>query len=133
MISAKPLRGNGLDNVIGASGNEEGWWMKGTNKHVETICRKQSGWGQALRRLREKSGLSQQDVADMVGVDRAAISLWESEKSYPSAENLRKALAVMGVDPRVLFQYFGLPEIGEKAPATLNAQLSPEAVARELA
>src|SRR5215831_3766564 len=103
------------------------------NRHVETICRKQPGWGQALRRLREKSGLSQQDLAEAVGVDRAAVSLWESEKSYPSAENLRKALAVMGVDPRVLFQYFGLPEIGEKALAAFNAQLSPEAAAQALA
>src|SRR5262245_52288931 len=107
--------------------------MKGTNKHIETICRKQPGWGAALRRLREKSGLSQQDLAEAVGVDRAAISLWEDEKSYPSAENLRKALAVMGVDPRVLFKYFGLPEVGERALAAFNAQLSPEAAAHELA
>lgn len=39
---------------------------------------------------RKKSGFSQEELADKIGVSRQAISRWESEDSLPDAHNLKK-------------------------------------------
>lgn len=41
-----------------------------------------------LAGLRKKRGLSQQEVADILGVSRQAVSKWESGQTAPSTENL---------------------------------------------
>lgn len=38
--------------------------------------------------LRKSRGLSQEELADKIGVSRQAVSKWESEQSTPSIENL---------------------------------------------
>lgn len=53
--------------------------------------------GQAVRILREKKKLTQQDLADRVGVTRQAVCMWESDKRELKAGMLRilaKALNV---------------------------------------
>lgn len=39
---------------------------------------------------REKSGLTQKEVADKIGVDQSAVSLWETGKTAPRASMLVK-------------------------------------------
>ena len=41
-----------------------------------------------LQELRQKSHLSQEDLAERIGVSRQAISKWESEQSNPDIENI---------------------------------------------
>ena len=41
-----------------------------------------------LQELRQKSHLSQEDLAERIGVSRQAISKWESEQSKPDIENI---------------------------------------------
>jgi len=41
-----------------------------------------------LQELRQKSQLSQEDLAERIGVSRQAISKWESEQSNPDIENI---------------------------------------------
>lgn len=46
-------------------------------------------YGIEIRRLREEAGLSQQELADKVGVSRTAIGEWERESYKPTTgENL---------------------------------------------
>lgn len=46
-------------------------------------------YGIEIRRLREEAGLSQQELADKVGVSRTAIGEWERESYRPTTgENL---------------------------------------------
>ena len=42
-----------------------------------------------LAALRKNKGISQLELAEMVGVSRQAVSRWESSTSMPSTENLR--------------------------------------------
>ena len=41
-----------------------------------------------IQYLRKRRGLSQEELADMVGVSRQAVSKWESEQSTPDLEKI---------------------------------------------
>lgn len=43
---------------------------------------------QKLKDLRKVHGYTQEELAELVGVSRQAISQWESVKSYPDIDNL---------------------------------------------
>lgn len=55
-----------------------------------------------LKKLRNKKGLSQQDLADKVYVTRATISRWESGNRLPDAMMISRLAKVLGVDVNVL-------------------------------
>ena len=44
--------------------------------------------GQRLQKARKESGLSQEELADQLGVSRQAVSKWENGISDPSTSNL---------------------------------------------
>ncbi|WP_312280459.1 helix-turn-helix transcriptional regulator [Oscillibacter sp.] len=50
--------------------------------------------GERLKQQRKKSGLSQEKVAECLGVSRQAVTKWEADQSAPSSENLM-ALSVL--------------------------------------
>ena len=43
---------------------------------------------QNLKRLREKSGLSQEELADKINVSRQSVSKWETGEAYPKMEHI---------------------------------------------
>lgn len=45
---------------------------------------------------REKSGLTQKEVAERIGVDQSAVSLWETGKTRPRATLLVQIAALYG-------------------------------------
>lgn len=47
-----------------------------------------NSFADALREARKKRGLSQEDLADILGVSRQAISKWELGEGYPEVEKL---------------------------------------------
>ena len=50
-----------------------------------------------LVELRKKSGLSQEDLADKLGVSRQAVSKWERAESSPDTDNLICLAKIYGV------------------------------------
>lgn len=46
--------------------------------------------GERIKAFRKDAGMSQEKVAELVGVSRQAVTKWESGKSAPSTENLFK-------------------------------------------
>ncbi len=50
-----------------------------------------------LAELRKKSGLTQSEVAEELGVSRQAVSRWETGEISPSVENLRRLSKLYGV------------------------------------
>lgn len=57
-----------------------------------------------LRRLRQKAGLSQEDLADRAGLNRNYIGMIEREENSPTVDALEQISDALGVDPVVLFQ-----------------------------
>lgn len=51
----------------------------------------------AIRRLRSERGLTQQDIANAVGVSKVAVGQWESGKSIPRRENLEALSKSYGI------------------------------------
>jgi transcriptional regulator with XRE-family HTH domain len=47
------------------------------------------------RAIREAAGITQQQIGDVVGVDRATICRWESGKRRPRGANVRFYFAVL--------------------------------------
>ena len=52
--------------------------------------------GERIKEQRIGSGLSQEKVAELVGVSRQAVTKWESGQSAPSTENLFKLAEIFG-------------------------------------
>lgn len=86
-----------------------------------------------FRRLRERAGLSQTELAAKAGIDNNTISGWERGKCpHPRRSNLAKAAAAMGLGLDALLGEAAYPEIagelpGERAALLQHyASLSPE-------
>lgn len=56
-----------------------------------------------LKELRLKKGLTQQQIADEIGVNRGSYSNWEKGKREPSFENLIKLADLLEVSLDWLF------------------------------
>jgi transcriptional regulator with XRE-family HTH domain len=54
-------------------------------------------FNEKLRKLRKEKGLSQEELADIIGVSRQALSKWESGSSYPEMEKLIALSGLFGV------------------------------------
>lgn len=54
-------------------------------------------FGNYILELRRKSGLSQSELADRIGVTNKAVSKWETGKSKPTTDTLRKLAAIFHV------------------------------------
>ena len=50
-----------------------------------------------ILRSRKERKLSQQALADLIGVSRSALAQWETEMSSPSLQNLRKMAEILEV------------------------------------
>ena len=59
-------------------------------------------WGKRIREQRQKAGLSQEKVAELVGVSRQAVAKWEADLSAPSTENLFRLAQVLGTSAEFL-------------------------------
>ena len=77
---------------------------------------------QRIRALRQSRGMSQVDLARLLGVTKQSVSNWENDNIQPSIEMLKKLAAVFAVSTDYLL---GLSE----AQALDVGGLTPEAVA----
>ena len=53
--------------------------------------------GKEIARLRKENGISQEKLAEILGVSRQAVTKWESGKTNPDTENLMALAKVFGV------------------------------------
>lgn len=61
--------------------------------------------GKTIQRLRKSRGLTQEHLADAVGVSSAAVSKWESDNTYPDISLLGPIARVLGTDVDELLGY----------------------------
>ena len=65
-------------------------------------------FGERLRELRKKAGLTQEELAYKVGVHETTIRGWETTKRLPHASELRKLAAILHVSEEELLN--GVPD-----------------------
>lgn len=53
--------------------------------------------GENIRTLRQQAHLSQEKLAELVGVSRQAVTKWEKDQSEPSCDNLMRLAEALGV------------------------------------
>ncbi|WP_342356130.1 helix-turn-helix domain-containing protein [Acetobacter thailandicus] len=57
--------------------------------------------GQRMKILRKASGMTQQQVADSLGVSRPAIAFWETGREGSARKHIPKLAALFGVDSEI--------------------------------
>ena len=62
------------------------------------------GFSENFKTARINSGLSQQQLADLLGMNRSAISKYENDIGLPHAKTLQKICEILGVTIDSLFQ-----------------------------
>ena len=80
-------------------------------------------FGAMVAALRKEKGMTQQDLADKMGVTDKAVSKWERNLSYPDTASLPKLAETLGVSVDELMQ--GQTAVRETASLSEAAQLFP--------
>ena len=78
--------------------------------------------GERIKNQRTRAGLSQERVAELVGVSRQSVTKWESGQSAPSTENLFRLAEIFGTTVDMLLDI----------PDEKNAQSTDQAQIKEL-
>lgn len=60
-------------------------------------------WGKALRNRRKALGYTQDDLAEMLGVTKAAVSKWERGGAVPTHGNQARIAGALKVSAHALF------------------------------
>ena len=57
-----------------------------------------------IKQLREGRNYNQNDLAEVLGVDRSAIAKWETGESFPRTDKLPKLAEILGCSIDDLFE-----------------------------
>lgn len=61
-----------------------------------------------IKQLRQEAGLSQRELAELVGVSKAAVSCWETGvRGIPAGDNLVRLAEILGLDPAEIMKVDG--------------------------
>ena len=78
--------------------------------------------GEKIKVYRNSKNLSQENLAEKVGVSRQAVTKWESNKSKPSTENLIRVADVLDISMNDLTSDNSLSEINRRENTTFIEQ-----------
>lgn len=86
--------------------------------------------GARLAQTRRGQNLTQEQLAEKLGVTRQAVSRWESDTAYPETDKIVRMAALFGVSCDYLLGVSG-PQAGEAPPSPVT-RLLREAVGRKV-
>jgi len=78
--------------------------------------------GQIIRRLRKERNLTQEELAEQLGVTFQAVSKWENDTGMPDISQIVPLARMFGVSTDVLFGIFGQNDTEEVWKIVKNAQ-----------
>ena len=78
-------------------------------------------FNEKLQELRQKKGLTQEELASLLFVSRTAVSKWESGRGYPNIESLKQIARVFSVTVDELLSSDELISIAEEDKSRVNA------------
>lgn len=71
---------------------------------------KENTFGEILKRLRKQRGISQDELAKLIGVSRTVISSYECDKSKPKFEHIVPISKALNVSLNTLFNVISIME-----------------------
>ena len=74
--------------------------------------------GQNIQNARRAQGLSQEALAEKIGVSRQALGKWEKDTALPGLDNLQALAAALGIGVDALLGAAGMRDIGYHFPDT---------------
>ena len=77
--------------------------------------------GKKIKELREMAGLTQEELAEKMEVQRNTVWRWENQKANLKSDNIRKLASVLNVTPTELMENTDVTE-GEDTSESINAQ-----------
>lgn len=90
-------------------------------------------FGDTLRGLRLDAGMTQEDVANALGITGAAVALWESGKNRPRLDKLNQLARLLGVDASDLVDMReGVRGTSAMVPLVATAHMGEEELPEEL-
>ena len=78
--------------------------------------------GQIIRRLRKERNLTQEELAEQLGITFQAVSKWENDNGMPDISQIVPIAHIFGVSTDVLFGTFGTNDTEEVWKIVNNAQ-----------
>ena len=92
------------------------------SKNTSEVCKMTIETANRLVELRKSRGLSQEELAQKLGISRQAVSKWEQAESAPDTDNIIMLAQLYGVTVDELLMGRSLPadEAGQAALAELN-------------
>lgn len=88
-------------------------------------------FGEKIQTLRKKAGLSQEELADQLGVSRQAVSKWERDSGYPETEKILRMARLFQVTVDYLLNEES--DTWERPPGEVGYYVSRETAAGFLA
>ena len=84
-------------------------------------------FGERLQQVRRAAGLSQEQLAELVGMSRQAVSKWERAESSPDTDNLLALARLYGVSLDALLLHTPAGEAAQAAPEPEEAPADEDA------
>ncbi len=86
--------------------------------------------GKRIQEIRKQRNMTQENLAELVGIETVSLSNIERGKYYPAAENLNKILEILNIKPEELFTLSHLKPQEEMIEEILSALQNNEKLTR---
>ena len=104
------------------SGRREGDWSDDS-----AVIPKPQSFPERIKQLRKEAGLSQRQLAKLIGVSTAAVSSWETGvRDIPAGNNLVKLAEVLGLDPAEVVKVGGMGVVRNEVQLLAAFRVLPE-------
>ncbi len=86
--------------------------------------------GKRLQEIRKSKNLTQETVAEKMGIETTSLSNIENGRYYPTSENLEKLMKILNITPAELFNFEYLQPQDELIKIMTNSMKSNEKLTR---
>lgn len=69
--------------------------------------------GKRIQEIRKSKNITQEYMAELIGIETNSLSNIERGKYYPTAENLNKIISILQIEPEELFMFKHLRDYKE--------------------
>lgn len=88
--------------------------------------------GGKIKELREKAGLTQEELAEKMEVQRNTVWRWENQKANLKSDNVRKLSTILNVDPTELMEDADNFSINSDEMGGKRSQLNSHGVSNDI-